>query len=1123
MVKNVNITQNYLQQRYLRFFLKIFMYSNFALLFMLMSQEVWAQCYNTNLALYQPVTVSSIENNDPSIYDQAHAVDGDEGTRWSSNYTDSEWLYVDLGTDYEICKVIIKWEDAYGEDYDLIYWDGSTWVVITAVTGNSSTYNEHNNLNVTTQFIGFQGHKRATTYGYSIWEFEVYEKNNNPEYPDYVPSNMTGPSTASAGSDVVMDLNIANNSNVAGNGGNGKDRYYFGENPGLWGYYEEIKNFDTGDLGPWASFDVNSGPLTIPHGASPGDYYIIFYMDADDYVMESDENNNVVYHPIYIGGEPDYVPIDFKLNGQTSVTTTSGATLSGSLYAKNQGSGAGTVNATGKYYFSYDSNLDGGDQELGSDDIEPLSPGQQTPENEDITLPGGLGVGTYYVFYKVDTDNVIHESNEDNNTAYVTINIQGNPPNAAFTASKTTLCLTNGQTETVTFTDQSSGNPTSYSWNFGGNVIYQNGTNSSSSNPQVKFTTAGTYTVSLTVSNAYGSDTETKNSYITVQTCVQPPVADFTATKTTLCPGETTQFSSLSTNNPTSYSWSFSGGSPSTSTSPSPSVTYNTPGTYAVSLTVSNAGGSDTETKNAYITVQQSCGPTNWPVTMTNVYHTVLVEVGAPVTINGVPVSVGDYIGAFYSDGSGLKCAGKAAWTGGDIAITVYGDDNATGIKDGFAVNEVFKWKIWKASSNEEYTGSATYRAINPPITHSEYFAANGVSGLASLNGTQEQTQTIPLNPGWNMISSYIQPSDPDIANVFAPIQSSIALVKNGMGNIYFPSSAINTIGNWNALHGYQVRVIGNSPVNLQLTGQKKDAASNPLSLVAGWNLFAYLRESAQAIETALAPILSEVIIVKNGAGQIYFPSASINNIGMMMPGEGYQARLASDVTLTYTARMVTPPANMHRATLEPTKYRHDQISSTNASLILNANEILEYGDEVGVFDANGTLAGAAVYEGYTLAFSIWGDDPATTNVEGLQEGASFEVKVWRKGTQREEVMSLVLDQGENIFTTNGIMIGSLERTINLSNNWLAENSLNLYPNPSKTQTTLSLELVKSAQVKVDLYDLSGKLIQAVSNEQMLIGKNEVNIMTSHLSDGLYHCSISVGDFVYNIPLSIIK
>jgi PKD repeat protein len=81
------------------------------------------------------------------------------------------------------------------------------------------------------------------------------------------------------------------------------------------------------------------------------------------------------------------------------------------------------------------------------------------------------------------------------------------------------------------------------------------------------------------------------------------PTASFTVNDQTVCAGTTVNFTSTSTGSPTSYSWSFTGGTPATSTAANPTVTYNTAGSYAVSLTVSNANGNNTATQSGYITV----------------------------------------------------------------------------------------------------------------------------------------------------------------------------------------------------------------------------------------------------------------------------------------------------------------------------------------------------------------------------------------------------------------------------------------------------------------------------------------------------------------------------------------
>jgi vibriolysin len=169
-------------------------------------------------------------------------------------------------------------------------------------------------------------------------------------------------------------------------------------------------------------------------------------------------------------------------------------------------------------------------------------------------------------------------------------------PVANFTASDTSIY----EGENVTFTDQTTNSPNAWSWTFAGGTP---GT-STQQNPTVTYNTAGTYTVSLTATNACGEDTETKVNYITVQACL-PPAANFTASATTIYVGQSVTFTDQTTNSPYAWNWTFAGGTPSSSTLQNPTVTYNTAGTYTVTLTATNACGEDTETKVNYITVQQ--------------------------------------------------------------------------------------------------------------------------------------------------------------------------------------------------------------------------------------------------------------------------------------------------------------------------------------------------------------------------------------------------------------------------------------------------------------------------------------------------------------------------------------
>ncbi len=82
-----------------------------------------------------------------------------------------------------------------------------------------------------------------------------------------------------------------------------------------------------------------------------------------------------------------------------------------------------------------------------------------------------------------------------------------------------------------------------------------------------------------------------------------PPAPDFTANVTTICPGQTINFTDRSVGSPTSWSWSFPGGTPSSSTLQNPIITYPVSGLYNVTLSVTNINGSSSTTQTAYIIV----------------------------------------------------------------------------------------------------------------------------------------------------------------------------------------------------------------------------------------------------------------------------------------------------------------------------------------------------------------------------------------------------------------------------------------------------------------------------------------------------------------------------------------
>ncbi|MEO5562934.1 MAG: discoidin domain-containing protein [Chitinophagaceae bacterium] len=126
---------------------------------------------SANLALNRPGFSSS---NESTILIPSAAVDGNMSTRWSSLFSDPQWIYVDLGATYTINRVVLRWEVAYGRSYTIqTSSNASTWsTIFTTTTGNGAT--DDLAVSGTGRYIRMRGTVRGTTYGYSLWEFEVY-------------------------------------------------------------------------------------------------------------------------------------------------------------------------------------------------------------------------------------------------------------------------------------------------------------------------------------------------------------------------------------------------------------------------------------------------------------------------------------------------------------------------------------------------------------------------------------------------------------------------------------------------------------------------------------------------------------------------------------------------------------------------------------------------------------------------------------------------------------------------------------------------------------------------------------------------------------------------------------
>jgi hypothetical protein len=149
-------------------------------------------CGTANAAQGRPATASSTEN---ATFPASAAVDGNTGTRWSSAFSDPQWLQVDLGAGVSICQVILTWEPAYATAFQIqTSTNATSWTTIfstTTGTGGTQTLN----ITGTGRYIRMYATARATQWGDSLWEFAVHTVGGtvSPSPSSPSPSGSTTP------------------------------------------------------------------------------------------------------------------------------------------------------------------------------------------------------------------------------------------------------------------------------------------------------------------------------------------------------------------------------------------------------------------------------------------------------------------------------------------------------------------------------------------------------------------------------------------------------------------------------------------------------------------------------------------------------------------------------------------------------------------------------------------------------------------------------------------------------------------------------------------------------------------------------------------------------------------
>ena len=394
----------------------------------------------------------------------------------------------------------------------------------------------------------------------------------------------------------------------------------------------------------------------------------------------------------------------------------------------------------------------------------------------------------------------------------------------------------------------------------------------------------------------------------------------------------------------------------------------------------------------------------------------------ADITLDGQSISVGDWIGVFYTDLDGqLACGGSGVWTGEPISIVIWGDDSTTSdVKEGFSNGEVLTWMAWDNETNQMMTNVDVNYSLG-----SEFFSCNGLLSANVINAYSTITQEITLPQDWFIFSTYVTPENPDISSLFSSIVENTTIVKNYSGEVYWPLFGINTIGNVVDGQGYYVKMIEQDTLHIE--GFKIDSDFT-INMPGDWFITGYLHDFPANAEDMMLPIEDDLIILKSYNGEVYWPLFNINSLGDMQPGQGYYLKTNNAVDFNY------PNLVNGRFGFDENKFisiRYNQPINTGNNMVVGIPSNIwthtpHIGDEIVVYDQNNNIVGVAPYREDGSVITIWGDDLTTDTKDGLYIGEQFIMKLWRHNESiEEEIVVNSWQEGSGAYLINGISIVS--------------------------------------------------------------------------------------------------
>ncbi|MBT7788086.1 MAG: T9SS type A sorting domain-containing protein [Calditrichaeota bacterium] len=429
--------------------------------------------------------------------------------------------------------------------------------------------------------------------------------------------------------------------------------------------------------------------------------------------------------------------------------------------------------------------------------------------------------------------------------------------------------------------------------------------------------------------------------------------------------------------------------------------------------------------------------------------------------------------------------------------------------EDGFQQGEQFRFVVWVPDDDMEYEGEA--EVIEGP----GIFRVGGETSIILTIGLPER-QVVDLIERWNLVSIYIDPFEPMVADVLGDIndRGNLVIAKDGIGRFWWPAQNFNGLGEWNSLGGYQINVT----VDESFTAiGDRIPTDTPIHLNLGWNAISYLLGEEIESRIAFSEILDRIQIAKDGTGLFLVPEFGFFGLRTLIPGQGYKVKVTEALDLVYNPG----DGGMNRI---GTPALDGKLQPTGSDMSLLITEINGANPEPGLeilvnSNDDGRLIGHGYYTSDPCGIIIRGDDPATVEIEGAVEGEEWSVSL--KSKVREHQLKTKVLYGDDNYSSDGFsVIRSEIVSVTTPQEFVIDR---IYPNPFNNRTTLHFGLPEKTRLSGVIINLKGQTVAQIEATDYSAGWHKITINAEGWPSGIYMMNVSTPRRSYARKLVLIQ